>query len=184
MDARIVYSKKCLKNAFFELLKEKPFNKITVTEICKLADINRATFYKYYDNPEDLLDKIENEYIEKLKDDIKKCVEEKKVPLYQFLFNDVKENFDFFKLVLVDNYDDNFRKKYLDACHDAEINEIKYYFPGISNMQCEWIFYFTTEGCIGIFKEWLNGEIDASLEQMITFTTDFVGRMNYHGKNL
>lgn len=48
LDARVRYTKLVIKDAFISLLKEKPLNKVTVKEICALAGINRATFYRYY----------------------------------------------------------------------------------------------------------------------------------------
>lgn len=182
MDARIRYSKKVIKEAFFELLQNKSFNKVTVTDICKLADVNRATFYKYYENPDDLFRKIEDEHISSLLEKIEKHKEESNGPIYKALFDDVRENFEFFKLVLVDNFDEKFRKKYLDALHDIEIAEIEKAFPNISRKQCDWIYYFTAEGCIGIFKEWIYGEIDASLDEMLRYAEDFVKKMNDNGK--
>lgn len=47
-DVRILKSKRDLRNGLFELLEEKPFEKITVNDICKRAMINRMTFYKHY----------------------------------------------------------------------------------------------------------------------------------------
>ena len=67
MDRRIKYTKKTIKDTFISLLSEKDIKKITVSEICKLADINRATFYRYYLDVYDLLDKIQEEFIEELK---------------------------------------------------------------------------------------------------------------------
>ena len=60
-DARVRYTKMVIKNSFAKLLAEKPLAKVTVKEICELSEINRATFYKYYCDPFDLLDKIEHE---------------------------------------------------------------------------------------------------------------------------
>ena len=37
-----------LKQSLLKLLKEKPVNKITVKEVCELAQLNRATFYAHY----------------------------------------------------------------------------------------------------------------------------------------
>ena len=62
MDRRIKYTKKTIKDTFISLLSEKDIKKITVSEICKLADINRATFNSYYLDVNDLLDKIQEEY--------------------------------------------------------------------------------------------------------------------------
>ena len=41
--------------ALLYLLEKKPFEYITVSEICKKADVNRSTFYLHYENTQDLL---------------------------------------------------------------------------------------------------------------------------------
>ena len=56
MDKRILKTKKCLKESMRELMREKPFEKITVTEICKRASTGRVTFYNYYEDKYDLLE--------------------------------------------------------------------------------------------------------------------------------
>ncbi len=42
------YSKLLLREEFVKLLNEKPFNKITITELVKNCELNRNTFYYYY----------------------------------------------------------------------------------------------------------------------------------------
>lgn len=39
-----------IEAAFVTLLQEKPLHEIEVSELCKLAQINRSTFYAYYDD--------------------------------------------------------------------------------------------------------------------------------------
>ena len=63
LDARIRYTKMVIQESFAALLKERPINRITVKEICEGAEINRATFYKYYADAYDLLDKIEEQVL-------------------------------------------------------------------------------------------------------------------------
>lgn len=50
----MVRTKKALQTALWELLKEQPLSKITITEICKRAGVNRNTFYAHYKIPEDV----------------------------------------------------------------------------------------------------------------------------------
>ncbi len=46
-------TKKALSNALKELLKEKPVNKITISEVCEKTGIRRQTFYYHFaDLPE------------------------------------------------------------------------------------------------------------------------------------
>ena len=53
-------SKKLIREAFVQLLQEKDYQKITVTDIVNLADINRATFYAHYPDVRGLLEEMEN----------------------------------------------------------------------------------------------------------------------------
>ena len=71
MDRRIQYTKKVIKETCIELLSEKDITKVSVSELCKKADINRATFYRYYLDIFDLLSKIEDEFVEELKNSYK-----------------------------------------------------------------------------------------------------------------
>ncbi|MFV0558824.1 MAG: TetR/AcrR family transcriptional regulator [Enterococcus sp.] len=50
-----------IKETFIEMLSEKEFAAITVTDICKSADINRGTFYLHFKDTVDLFTKIETE---------------------------------------------------------------------------------------------------------------------------
>lgn len=48
--------------ALLDLLEKKPFEYITISEICELAQVNRSTFYLHYENTSDLL-KETTEYV-------------------------------------------------------------------------------------------------------------------------
>ena len=67
MDRRVLYTKKMITDTFLQLLSYKDIKKITVREICKEADINRATFYRYYLDVYDLLDHIQTDFVNDLK---------------------------------------------------------------------------------------------------------------------
>lgn len=55
-DRRIQKTKRSLKDALLRLLSKKPFEKITVTELCENANTSRITFYTYYSDKYDLAD--------------------------------------------------------------------------------------------------------------------------------
>ena len=56
-------SKQRLKRAVCNLLKEVGHEKITIKSLCKEAGVNRTTFYAHFDDIEDLLYEICEEYI-------------------------------------------------------------------------------------------------------------------------
>lgn len=52
-------SKALIKRALLELMQEKKFEKITVSDIVRVADINRGTFYAHFKSPRDVFNKIQ-----------------------------------------------------------------------------------------------------------------------------
>ncbi|MGN0658807.1 MAG: TetR/AcrR family transcriptional regulator, partial [Emergencia sp.] len=65
-DLRIIKTRAAIKEAFFQLLAEKPFEKITVSDITGKALIHRGTFYSHYTDKYDLMEQIENEVIDSI----------------------------------------------------------------------------------------------------------------------
>lgn len=56
----MVRTKEILRDAFWELLEEKPYNKITVQDIVDCCHVNRNTFYYHFqDIPSLMMDSIE-----------------------------------------------------------------------------------------------------------------------------
>jgi AcrR family transcriptional regulator len=71
IDLRIRRTHKFLQEAMIELITEKGFDAITVGDIAERAMINRATFYRHYQDKYDLVAKIfeetANELVENMK---------------------------------------------------------------------------------------------------------------------
>ena len=60
-----VRSRRMIRSAFLELLREKSYEKITVTDIVNRADINRSTFYAHYPDVRGLVEEIVGEIIDR-----------------------------------------------------------------------------------------------------------------------
>lgn len=63
-DRRIKRTKMLLQNALVDLMLEKAVGKISVKELTQKADVNRSTFYLHYLNIYDMLEQMENEFVE------------------------------------------------------------------------------------------------------------------------
>ena len=57
-DSEILPAKERLENAFWELLSEREYRKITVTDIVRTADVNRNSFYYHFQDIPSLLGEI------------------------------------------------------------------------------------------------------------------------------
>lgn len=62
-DKRIRKTKHYIKQALTEVLAEKPFEQITVTELCAKSDISRITFYAHYRDKFSLADEMFGEML-------------------------------------------------------------------------------------------------------------------------
>lgn len=63
-DLRVQRTINSIYQAFEELVCEKDYAKITVTELAKRAQINKKTFYRYYETLDDLLAELQARYAE------------------------------------------------------------------------------------------------------------------------
>lgn len=64
-----------LMNAFWEIYCEKGIHQITVGAVTKLAGYNRGTFYEYFSDIYDLLDQLEDTFIQELSGKLKQDFE-------------------------------------------------------------------------------------------------------------
>lgn len=67
-NQRIILTKRLLYEGLLRLLEKKELHKITITELCAEAGINRATFYKHYSTPKDVLTDKMHQLIEEFLD--------------------------------------------------------------------------------------------------------------------
>lgn len=63
-DKRVRKTKRYIKQALAQALEEKPFEQITVTELCARSDISRITFYAHYSDKFALANEMFTEMLE------------------------------------------------------------------------------------------------------------------------
>ena len=99
-NQRFVQTRQKIKGVFLELLREKKIGEITVSEICRRADIHRTTFYGHFDDVYDLMQNMVEEMYVQLMDffivDDKVWLPEGFLQLFQF----IREHRDFFRSYL------------------------------------------------------------------------------------
>lgn len=66
-DRRTLYTCKAIKESVLSLLSEKDFYQITITDICRNAEISRCTFYLHYDNISQVVDELIDDVLSQAK---------------------------------------------------------------------------------------------------------------------
>lgn len=72
IDLRIIKTKNLLYQTLLELMKEKMFEEIKVSDICNKALINRSTFYAHYSDKYELLTDCINNLKKSLTEELEK----------------------------------------------------------------------------------------------------------------
>lgn len=173
LDARIRYTKMVIKDTFIALLKEKPVNKVTVKEICDLAEINRATFYKYYSDPFDLLDKIELEMLSQLQSNLKTspCSFRE---IFVFIMVNIRADSERYRTLVSENGDSKFPRRIFSICYDHITDDLRRQFPDLSPIQQEWLYSFSAQGCCGILERWISGGMSEGIEEVADFAQKLI----------
>ena len=176
-DRRAKRTKRMIKDALAELIVEKGFNNISITDLTTRADINRGTFYIHYTDKYDLLEKVENEIMEEIQEHIKdidyvnllgmKVVNEP-VPYLVKLFEYFKENSDFMKAVLGPNGDPLFQRKLKSFMEKAlfEKNQIKFFDKEKLLIPEKYVIAYIISAHLGLVQQWMESGIDKSPREM------------------
>ena len=137
-NRRISITKQLLCESFMSLLKQKPIDKISVTELCQAANVNRGSFYAHYADVYDLLGQIEGIVYERLCDAVRNC-------------NYTKSDFPRInKIIETVEAERSF-------C-DALTNEWRQKFPNLDDLTLNTTYTFMVKGSLGIIEEWVNND--------------------------
>ena len=172
MDIRSQKTRQNISNCFIALLKEKPASKITVTELCYMAQINRATFYKHYLDIPDLQEKLEQEIIADFEDFINK----------RFFSTSGQ-----YRGVLVEllTYTQLFGEKFYALCSEnaastlpaqlfqrisaQAFSVLQERIPQIDEGRAKLLYHYVTSGCGSILAHWLSGESGMTTEEVVDY---------------
>jgi AcrR family transcriptional regulator len=169
-DRRVRRTRKILTQALTELLQQKQVNEITVKELTDLADMNRGTFYLYYKDIYDMLEKIQDEMFEKL-DAIFRLrtggdvTEQTKLILLD-LFRFIEENQEVCRVLLSPNGDMSFLHRLNEVLREKCLHIYLGIEPSVNEEDFDYRYSFLIYGCAGIIRAWVGRNCPEKPEQM------------------
>lgn len=180
-DRRVKYTRKVLKEALIELLRERSITEVTVTMLCEKADVNRSTFYAHYDNQFDLLEKIaENVYL-----DMKKYIIDNQSDNKRFFQRDAmkilveytRQNADVFRMLMSRHGKYNFYDLFYRLAKDLSQSEIVN--SGGDADKLDYVLAFSVGTCEVVLKKWL----DAGMEKSVDEISEMIVKLIYKGRD-
>ena len=181
-DRRVRRTKKLLTQALMQLMQEKQVKEITVRELTDLADMNRGTFYLYYRDIYDMLEKLQDSLFEAL-DNIAALHEtdaarQETKPILLDVFRFVEENQEIVRVLLSPHGDMKFlhrlyeviREKCLDVFPCTSAAEMK------NEADFDYRFSFVIYGAAGLIRAWVNRNCEESAVQMAELADALIRR--------
>lgn len=182
IDRRIAKTKKAIYRAFAQLLSEKNINDITIKDIADRADINRKTFYNYYDGIYELTSEIENKII----DSFEKVIREHNVnellhnpnKMFDELVKIINSDFDFYQhLISVESNSNLVSKLFISLKSRAK--EVISEYSVLDEATLDIVLDFVISGMFTVFQRWFNSSKEHSLDDM----AKIVATLSYNGIN-
>lgn len=176
-DRRIQKSRKIIQDSFLEILKEKSLNKITVTEICRKANVCRGTFYLHYQDVYDLYEKGENELYAGLYQIFENAFpstdRENSRQLSQDLISYIEKHRDLFQILI--RADNTYSLQKLKSAFNKKVLLESSQLNPKENKEFDQVeAIFVVSGIVGVLEKWLadgmaipGGEIAAMLNRIL-----------------
>ncbi|WP_419880411.1 TetR/AcrR family transcriptional regulator [Peribacillus sp. B-H-3] len=157
VDRRITKSQEAIKKAVIELMIEKNFDDITIQNIADRANVNRGTIYLHYLDKFDLLDKIIDEHINKLRVLCESSVEmdldfvDSNVGWFEYF----ESNYSFFSTLLSSSKASAFRSRFQELLIEEMKNDIDTTKVINRELNEEVILQFIVTSFVGIVEWWI-----------------------------
>ncbi|MCD8308721.1 MAG: TetR/AcrR family transcriptional regulator [Clostridia bacterium] len=162
INQRVKLTRRLLKEALVDILQETPFNKVTISEICARAEINRTTFYKHYSDEFDLYYDIENDALQLLQNNLS----EYKTNAVEVILTALCDNRKLAYILFNSNVDPDLPEKIFSLQVISDMIK-KAYNP----QPCDYdkLYSFICNGGYAIVKNWINSDFYCSPKEISDF---------------
>ena len=165
-----IRSRRMIREAYMELLKEKDLSKITVTNIITRADLNRATFYAHYPDVRGVTEEIENEIIEKMLEVLKEfqftSFFRNPAPLLLKISRYLEEDTDFYRILVRANGSEIFMEKLKKVFSDHMLNDSDIPESMRQSKMVELRVCYFAGGIVNLYKQWFRGDLNCTLNDI------------------
>lgn len=179
-NARSAASKSKIMSAFKQLLESKHFADISIQEVCRLAGVNRTTFYAHYSNiselleamEADLLSKAESQILPKDTDAFRLASRDTMLRMLHF----IRCNNVVYEYYITQASTSRLLTKLLDYVKQTYIIPTLSKSTVYASSEYDYQFEFCKEGTMGIVKAWLSSGCSASDENVAALIAKMLKR--------
>ena len=173
-DLRVRRTKMLLSNALFELIKKKPFEKISVCDICDAAMVHRATFYSHFSDKYELLNFSMNQHLplKKIDEDVdsENIQNSKFTEIADDIVRYICDNKQIYASILKKNKEFSIVDRTQEQLEEKVCNRIRKSVPNYEELPIkpEFLAGFYAGACMSVVTKWLADEIPLSEDELIS----------------
>lgn len=163
MDRRVARTKRSIYQAFFQLVQSKAIDEISVSELARVADIDRKTFYLHYQTVQDVFlefkEMIYNRLMEILSEAEKRGAENASfdfVYFYDSLNAIMMENMNFFEKLSKDTSFMFLKNDFKNILKEALMDFYREWDGWNSEYEESLYAEFIAAGAISLWTDWLH----------------------------
>lgn len=168
-DARAVYTRKTIDNEFLIILKEKPVDRITVSELCERCHINRATFYKHNHDIYDLMEHMEQIMRDQIISLIDSIPAEDINSLLTGLLRSTRQFGKSWMVMFSPNGDPSLAEKLLHLCYEKGLPLIRQNTRNMTPSDQQRLYAFISHGSAGVMLDWISTGMNEPPEKVASF---------------
>lgn len=161
-------SRKLIKVALLQLMLENDISRIKVKEVIEIADISKGTFYAHYTDVFNVLEEIENENIQLLRDYLQAQPRVELIndfsPFIVKVFNNIEANLDFYKILFATKNANSFLNKMQKVFVDYMMEDHLMLTKLRNKEEAMLFFSFISIGTANLLQDWFNCKCEISLE--------------------
>ncbi|WP_170140670.1 TetR/AcrR family transcriptional regulator [Oceanobacillus arenosus] len=183
-DRRIRRTKRNLKRALISLMNEKGYRSITVTYIVDLADYNRTTFYRHYQDKEELANGLVDDMIDELTTAFRFPYKNNNFvkvdalsPSNVVIFDHILKNADFYKLWKGSEGIPGFQEKFINTLIKLHKNDINYFPNQQTDINDDYFITYRAYGVWGLIVNWIKDDFKTPSHDM---ANQLIRIINYH----
>lgn len=96
-------SHKWLVDALLKLMESKPYSKVSIKDICNEADLSRQTFYKFFENKDDIIRFHIQECYKEMMETLSSCEQPSLNDVTKYMAEAFQNHHKFIKLIISQN---------------------------------------------------------------------------------
>ena len=173
-NQRVRLTKRLLRESLIKLLGKQTIYDITVSQLCEDAEINRSTFYKYYNNIREIYEEIEQEALSAVASCIASVnVHDKESIIQQVegLLSHIRNNSELYTLLLENSADGEFPYKLTEGTV-GRIADMHEFMPVSMRDYAEYCSLFVVSGSLSIIRRWLSSGMNESPRELAELIMD------------